>query len=100
MKRNLSIKFHPEGSSSESVEFSQNFWTPSDVAPAKTYQGGTGLIYGSLTANKNDLYVLATPNSKIPQDLANTNNCLTNLNNSKTTPAVITTTINPLVSPH
>ena len=26
--------------------------------------GGTGLIYGSLTANKNDLYLLSTPNSK------------------------------------
>ena len=37
---------------------------------------------------------------KVPQDLAFTNNCLTKLNHSKTTPAVITTTINPLVSPH
>ena len=66
MKRNLSIKFHPEGSSSEIVmNFPKIYWIPSDVAPAKTYQGGaTGLIYGSLTANKNDLYVLATPNSK------------------------------------
>ena len=100
MKRNLSIKFHPEGSSSEIVLNFPKIFGSSDVAPAKTYQGATGLIYGSLTANKNDLYVLATPNSKIPQDLANTNNCLTNLNNSKTTPAVITTTINPLVSPH
>ena len=66
MKRNLSIKFHPEGSSSEIVmNFPKIYWIPSDVAPAKTYHGGaTGLIYGSLTANKNDLYVLATPNSK------------------------------------
>ena len=66
MKRNLSIKFHPEGSSSEIVmNFPKIYWIPSNVAPAKTYQGGaTGLIYGSLTANKNDLYVLATPNSK------------------------------------
>ena len=66
MKRNLSIKFHPEGSSSEIVlNFPKIYWTSSDVAPAKTNQGGaTGLIYGSLTANKSDLYVLATPNSK------------------------------------
>ena len=88
MKRNLSIKFHPEGSSSErEMNFPKIFWISLDVAPAKTNQGGaTGLIYGSLTANKSDLYVLATPNSKIPQDLANTNNCLTKLNHSKTTP--------------
>lgn len=67
MKRNLSIKFHREGSSSEIVlNFPKIYWTSSDVAPAKTNQGGGGtdLIYGSLTANKNDLYVLSTPNSK------------------------------------
>ena len=69
------------------MNFPKIFWTPSDVAPAKTNQGGaTGLIYGSLTANKSELYVLSTPNSKIPQDQANTINCLTNLNNSKTPP--------------
>ena len=59
-------QIYPEDSSSERVlNFPKIYWIPSDVAPAKTYQGGaTGLIYGSLTANKNDLYVLATPNSK------------------------------------
>ena len=69
------------------MNFPKIYWIPSNVAPAKTYQGGaTGLIYGSLTANKSDLYVLTTPNSKIPQDSAITNNCLTNLNHSKTIP--------------
>ena len=69
------------------LNFPKIIWTSSDVAPAKTNQGGaTGLIYGSLTANKSELYVLSTPNSKIPQNSANTNNCLTKLNNSKTTP--------------
>ncbi len=41
MKRNLSIKFHPEGSLSERVlNFPKIFWISSDVAPAKTNQGG------------------------------------------------------------
>ena len=43
MKRNLSIKFHREGSLSERVlNFPKIYWTSSDVAPVKTNQGGGG----------------------------------------------------------
>ena len=96
MKRNLSIKFHPEGSSSEIVmNFPKIYWIPSDVAPAKTYQGGHWFDLRKSNCQQERLVRVSNSEFKVPQDLANTNNCLTKLNHSKTTPAVITTTSQP-----
>ena len=52
------------GISQLELDWNKDYHVGFEWLPDIDDEGGTRLIYGSLTANKSDFYVLATPNSK------------------------------------